>query len=171
MLWLQVFDYRGGASFALRSLDYGALTEWLDRILSLEPRSAYPLRSAVLVYAGVASPEKARTMLDFVHVKVLEDPQHRWRWLAVAALHARHRLGDQLLALKYALALTEPALGPGVMSWARDMSLLILRDLGEDRVAAGLARRLLASGRVNAPHEVRYLEREFLRAPRAGGPR
>ena len=171
MLWLQGFDYRGGASFALRSLDYGALTEWLDRILSLEPRSEYPLRLAVLVYAGVASPEKVRTMLDFVHVKVLEDPQQRWRWLAVAALHARHRLGDPIMALKYALPLTERAVGPGVTSWARDMSLLILRDLGKDHVAAGLARRLLASGRVNAPHEVSYLEREFLRTPRAGGPR
>ena len=171
MLWLQALDHRGGASFALRRLDYGALAEWLDRIQSLDPRSAYPLHSAIGVYANAGSPEKARAMLDFVHAKFLEDPERRWRWLAVAALHARHRLADQPLALKYALALTEHASGPGVAAWTRDLSLLILRDRGEHRAAAALARRLLASGRVRAPHEVRYLEREFLRAPRATGAR
>ena len=79
----------------------------------------------------------------------------------MAALLARHRLGDRPLALKYALALTERGTGPMVAAWARDMSLGLLRESGKERDAAALARRLLASGRVTAPHEVRYLEREF----------
>ena len=161
ILWLQAFDYRGGASHALLDLDYRALVEWLDRILGLDPRSEYPLRAAVLVYANVRSPEKVRSMLDFVHAKFLEDPNRRWRWLAVAALLARHRLGDRPLALRYALALTERGTGPMVAAWARDMSLGLLRESGKERDAAALARRLLASGRVTAPHEVRYLKREF----------
>ena len=171
MLWLQAFDYRGGASFALLDLDYGALVEWLDRILGLDPRSEYPLRAALLVYANVPSPEKARSMLDFVHAKFLEDPDRRWRWLALAALLARHRLGDRPLALRYALALTERGTGPMVAAWARDMSLGLLRESGKEREAAALARHLLASGRVTAPHEVRYLEREFPHAFHASGAR
>ena len=171
MLWLQAFDYRGGASFALSSLNYRVLAEWLDRILRLAPGSEYPLRAAVQVYANVASPEQVRVMLDFAYAKFFEDPQRRWRWLAVAALQARHRLVDQPLALKYALALTDRASAPGVAAWARDMSLTILRDMGEHRAAAVLARRLLASGGVIEGHEVRYLERELLRATRSSGPR
>ena len=171
MLWLQAFDYRGGASLAFLDLDYRALAEWLDRILGLDPRSEYPLRAAVLVYANVRSPEKVRSMLDFVHAKFLEDPSRRWRWLAVAALLARHRLGDRPLALRYALALTERGTGPTVAAWARDMSLGLLRESGRERDAAALARHLLASGRVTAPHEVRYLEREFPRAFHGSGAR
>ena len=171
MLWLQAFDHRGGASHALLDLDYGTLVEWLDRILGLDPRSEYPLRAAALVYANVRSPGMARSMLDFVHAKFLEDPNRRWRWLAVAALLARHRLGDRPLALKYALALTEHGAGPMVAAWARDMSLGLLRESGKERDAAALARRLLESGRVTAPHEVRYLKREFPHAFHASGAR
>jgi len=171
MLWLQAFDYRGGAGHALLDLDYRALVEWLDRILGLDPRSEYPLRAAVLVYANVSSPEKVRSMLDFVHAKFLEDPNRRWRWLAVAALLARHRLGDRPLALRYALALTERGTGPMVAAWARDMSLGLLRESGKERDAAALAQRLLASGRVTAPHEVRYLKREFPHAFHGSGAR
>lgn len=171
MLWLRAFDYRGGHGHALVDLDYGALVEWLDRILGLDPRSESPLRAAVLVYANVRSPEKVRSMLDFVHAKFLEEPNRRWRWLAMAALLARHRLGDRPLALRYALALTERGTGPKVAAWARDMSLGLLRESGKERDAAALAWRLLASGRVKAPHEVRYLEREFLHAFRGFGAR
>ena len=166
MLWLQALDHRGGASVPLERLDYRALAAWLDRILSLEPGSGYPLRSAVLVYASVAPEEKQRAMLDFVYAKFLEDPEHRWRWLAFAALHARHRLADRALALKYALAITGRATGPQVPAWARDMSLMMLRDLGRHRAAAALAQRPLASGRVGTPHELRHLEGEVVRGSR-----
>ena len=171
MLWLQAFDHRGGASVPLERLDYGVLAGWLDRILSLEPASEYPLHCAVQVYARVAPEEKQRAMLEFVHAKFLEDPERRWLWLALAALHARHRLADDALALKYAMAITGRATGPGVPAWARDMSLVMLRDLGRHRAAATLARRLLASGRVRIPHELRYLEGEALRASRPKRPR
>lgn len=171
MLWLQAFDYRGGASFALHGLDYGALSAWLDRILILEPGSEYPLRAAVLVYAQAGGPERARAMLEFAHEKFLKDPGRRWRWIAVAALLARHRLADQSLALEYALALAEHATGPEVVAWARDLSLVILREAGRHREAAALAARLLAGGRVSAPHAQRYPEERFIHGPRPTGPR
>ena len=171
MLWLQTFDYRGGVSFPLRALDYGALTEWLDRIQSLEPRSEYPLRAAVQVYANVASPKKAGMMLDFAYAMFLEDPERRWRWLVIAVLHARHRLADRTRALKYALALRERATGPAVAAWARDTSLAVLRDLGELRAAAVLARRMIESGKVSRAREVGDLERVLLHASRESGPR
>ena len=127
-LWLQALDYRDGASFALHRLDYPALSGWLDRILSLDPRSEYPLRLALMVYANTSHPEKARVMLEFAYAKSVAAPERRWRWLAVAALHARHRLADPLLALKYARALAECAPDPAVAAWARALSLRIERD-------------------------------------------
>ena len=141
MLWLQTFDYRGGASFPLAVLDYRALAAWLDRIQSLDPRSEYPLRAAVQFYARVASPQRAVLMLDFAHARFLEDPERRWRWLAMAALQARYRLSDPARALEYSLALTEHATGPAVAAWARDMSLALLQDLREQRPTAAPARR------------------------------
>ena len=158
MLWLQTFDYRGGASFPLRALDYGALREWLDRIQTLLPNSEYPLRAAVQVYANVASPKKSGMMLGFAYAMFMEDPDRRWRWLAIATLHARHRLADQTRALKYALALTERANGPGVAAWARDMSRAVLEDLGVQRTAVRERRMIDAVREINA-HEVGDPER------------
>ena len=163
MLWLQAFDHQGGISVPFERLDYDALVAWLDRILHLDPGSGYPLRAAVQVYANARSAQKRRTILDFVHEKFLEDPDRRWRWLALAAIHARHRLGDEARALRYARAITEHATGPGVPAWARDMSVALLEDGGEHRAAAEVAQRLLESGRVSAPHEVRYLAEKLLR--------
>jgi hypothetical protein len=41
-------------------------------------------------------------MFDFVEAQFLQDPNRRWRWLAHAAIIAKHGLNDNTLALKYA---------------------------------------------------------------------
>ena len=48
MLWLQAFDYQPGVSVPFKALNYHRIIAWLDAILSLDPRSHYPLLSAVL---------------------------------------------------------------------------------------------------------------------------
>jgi hypothetical protein len=161
MLWLQAFDNQPGISIPFRDLDYGRVEGWLARILALDPRGQYPLLAASRLYGEVPVPEKQRVMLDFVHRAFLEDPERRWPWLAHAAIVARHRLSDLPLALIYARAITDHATGPTVPGWARDLSVLVLEEMGELEAARVLIGGLLDSGRVQDPHEVDFLDRKL----------
>jgi hypothetical protein len=96
-------------------------------------------------------------MLAFIHERFAADPSRRWRWLAHAAIVARHRLGDLPLAIRYARAITEQATGPSVPGWARQMSVLLLADTGEIEAAKILLGGLLQAGSVTDPRELRFL--------------
>lgn len=154
-LYLQAFDNQPGLSVPYRELDYGAVLAWLKAILALDPRSQYPLMMAAQLYAQVPDEAKTRAMLDFVHQEFLHAPDQRWRWLAHAALIAKHRLRDMPLALRYADDITVNA--QAAQSWARQMRIFILEDMGESRAAAVLLGGLLASGEVSDPAEIRFL--------------
>ena len=157
MLWLQAHDNQPGVSIPFRNLDYARVTDWLERILELDPRGQYPLLAASRVYAAVQDDEKKRFMLDFVYRKFFADPNRRWPWLAHAAIVAKHRFEDLPLALEYARAVSEHATGPEVPNWARDMPVVILEEMGELEAATIMAGYLLSSGRVTAEHEKRFL--------------
>jgi hypothetical protein len=158
MLWLQAFDNQPGISIPFRELDYARVQGWLERILALDPQGQYPLLAASRLYGEVPVPEKQRAMLDFVYEQFLADPDRRWPWLAHAAIVAKHRMQDLPLALKYARAITERATGPSVPPWARDMTVLVLEEMGELDAARVLIGGLLESGRLKDPHEARFLD-------------
>lgn len=160
-LYLQAFDVQPGVSLAFRDLDYGRLISWLDAIDGLDPASSYPLLLASHVYSRVPDEEKQRAALQFVFDRFHDDPVHRWRWLAHASIVARHRLNDMPLALKYARAIATEANDPSVPSWARQMHIFLLEDLGEVEAAKILLGGLLASGAVTDPHEVHFLLERF----------
>jgi len=161
MLWLQSHDNQPGVSIPFRTLDYARVQAWLDRILELDSKGQYPLLAASRVYATVSEEKRKRMMLEFVYQKFLQDPDRRWRWLAHAAIVAKHQLNDPKLALKYARAITDKARGPEVPAWARDMSVIVLEDMGELEDAKFLLGGLIHSGRVTDPHEIRFLERKL----------
>jgi hypothetical protein len=157
MLWLQGFDSQPGTSVAFRDLDYGRLIDWLDRAIELDPRGQYPLLAASRIYGEVAAPDKQRLMLDFVHRQFLRDPERRWRWLAHAAIVARHQLRDRALALRYARSLRENATGPTVPGWATQMEAFMLEDFDEAGAAEALLGAMLASGAIRDAGEARFL--------------
>jgi len=161
MLWLQAFDNQPGISIPFARLDYARVEAWLDRILALDPRARYPLLAAARLYGSVSDERRVRRMLEFVYRHFLEDPDRRWRWLAHAALIAKYRLRDLTLALRYARALTERATAPEVPFWARDLTVLVLEDLGELEAARVLIGGLLASGQIDDPNEIAFLERKL----------
>lgn len=167
MLWLQAHDNQSGVSVPFMALDYAKVSDWLDKILALDPRSAYPLLAASRVYAAVPDAERKRHMLDFVYEKFYAAPDERWPWVAHAAIVAKHELEDLPLALKYARAITEHATGPEVPNWARDMSVIVLEDMGELESAKLLIGGLIHSGRVSDPHELRFLEAKLAELERA----
>ena len=156
-LYLQAFDTQPGISIPFGKLDYHNIVLWLDRISSLDPASAYPFLLASQVYSQVPDPARQRAMLDFVFRKFHEDPLRRWRWLAHAAILAKHQLKDTQLALTYARAIAKEANDPSVPSWAKQMQIFLLEDLGEYEAAKILLGGLLASGTVTDEHEIRFL--------------
>ncbi len=154
-LYLQAFDNQPGISVPYRDLDYGAVEAWLASALALDPQGQYPLMMAAHLYSQVPDESRQRRMLDFVHREFLRDPERRWRWLAHAALVAKHRLKDMPLALRYAEEVARRA--GGAQSWARQMRIFILEDMGETQAATVLLGGLLASGEVSDPAEIRFL--------------
>jgi hypothetical protein len=170
MLYLQAYDLRGANRIPYQDLDYHRLVAWLRVVLALDPRSEYPLFSATRVYAEVPDPAKVRIVLDFIYREYLKDPNHRWQWLAQAAMVAKHRLHDLPLALQYADAIDRDTTTPNVPVWAKQMRIFILEDMNELQAAKVILGGLLASGSIKDPAELRFLRRrlEDLEARTAG---
>jgi len=156
-LWLQMYDNQPGISIPFRELDYARVTSWLQASLTLDPRGHYPLLAAVRLYGEVPDPERQEQMLEFTYEKFLEAPLERWPWMAHAILIARHRLENFELALKYANALADKAIGPQVPHWVQQMSIFVLEDMGETEAAGILIGGLLESGRITDPQEFSFL--------------
>lgn len=154
-LYLQAFDNQPGISIPFRELDYPRVIGWLGAMLDLDPRNQYPLLLATQVYAGVSDPARHRLMADFVHEQFLRDPDQRWRWLAYTAILVKHRLKDPELALRYARDIAR--LARSAPSWARQMHIFILEDIGEIESAKILLGGLLASGQVKDERELLFL--------------
>ena len=156
-LYLQAFDTQPGISIPFKDLDYVKVESWLTSILELDPPGQYPLMMASQIYAQVPDMQKQRQMLDFTYRKFLIDPNRRWRWLAHAAIMAKHRLSDPALALRYARALSEHATASSVPDWAKQMHIFVLEDMGEIETVKILLGGLLVSGTVTDPHEMHFL--------------
>ncbi|MCW5624874.1 MAG: hypothetical protein KIT73_09185 [Burkholderiales bacterium] len=161
-LYLQAFDNQPGVSIPFAALDYGRVTGWLGAILDLDPHGQYPLMMAAHLYAQVLQrPDKQREMSEFVFRRFFDDPDHRWPWLAHVAIMAKHRLKDLPTALRYADAIRSHA-GPDVPSWARQMHIFLLEDMGEVEAARILLGGLLASGTISDPREIHFLTQRLM---------
>ena len=156
-LYLQAFDTQPGISIPFKDLDYDKVESWLTSILDLDPPGQYPLMMASQIYAQVPDMQKQRQMLDLTYRKFSIDPNRRWRWLAHAAIMAKHRLHDPALALRYARALSEHATASSVPDWAKQMHIFVLEDMGEIETVKILLGGLLVSGTVTDPHEMHFL--------------
>ena len=154
-LYLQAFDNQPVISIPFRALDYRRVTQWLATLLDLDPLGQYPLLMASQVYSQVPDQARQRMMFDFVHEQFLRDPDRRWRWLAHATIMAKHRLNDSALALNYADEIARRA--PAAPSWARQMRIFILEDIGELESAKILLGGLLAGGEIKDEHELHFL--------------
>jgi hypothetical protein len=161
MLWLQAFDYQPGVSVRFAELDYGRLETWLARLLALDPAFQCPLLAAARVYGEVGEPARQRQMIDFLRREFDADPARRWPWLAHAVYLARHRLGDQPLALALARQLAAAPATVEMPSWARQMHIFVLEDMGELEAARVLLGGLLESGEIADSHERWFLSRRL----------
>ena len=137
------------------------LVAWLDTLLELDPHANYPLLMASNLYAQVPDPARQRLMLDFTYRQFLANPAQRWRFLAHAALIAKHSLHDLPLALQYARAIQSHARGANIPHWASQMPIFILEDMGEIDAAQIELGALLASGSITDPQESHFLTERY----------
>ncbi len=166
VLWLQAHDYQQGISLSYKEVDYARLADWLEASLALDPGHDYPMLLASRVYATVDDPERQRLMLDFVAERFGERPAERWRWMAHAIYVARHRLGDERLALEYARLLANQTQSGQVPEWARQMHIFIMADMGQVEAAKVLLGALAESGELDDPAEKAYLLKRIEQADR-----
>lgn len=158
MLRLQAFDNQPGISIPFLKLDYEIVTNWLERIARLDPKSQYPYLAAARVYAEVPDEDKKRKMLDFVHSGFLKNPDVQWPAMAHAVFIAKHRLNDLTLALRYAKDIRLSLAGSNVPSWVRQMELFVLEDMGDLESARILLGGFLESGLIKDEKEFRFLK-------------
>ncbi len=154
-LTLQAFDNQPGISIPFLALDYPRVIAWLSTAQTLDPRSQYPLMMAAQLYGQAPDSARQRLMCDFVHREFLARPDARWRWLAHCAIMARHRLKDITLALRYAEAIARHA--GGASSWAKQMRIFMLEDMGEIERAKVLLGGLLAGNEITDAGEIHFL--------------
>jgi hypothetical protein len=157
LVWLQSFDSQGGRHLSYSRLDYGRLLGWLERIHELRTDSHYPLLLATRVYSSTEDPDRLRAALEFTHGLALTDPERYWRWLAEAAVLAKHRLGDLSLALEMARDIVRRVPIEQLPHWARDLEPILLEDMGEYESAFLIIQGLLDSGEITDPDELRFL--------------
>lgn len=157
MIWLQNFDNQPGLALRFTNLDYENLAKWLNVILAIDPKSDYPLFAALNFY--VLNPDKQRTrrMLQFLHDQYQYDPKKRWRWLAFAAVTAKHRLKDDALALKFLNDLDDKVGRGELPRWVLGVKLSVMRSLGELESARVLVGGMLHSGKISEPSEIKFL--------------
>ena len=161
MLWLQSFDNQPGISIPFAALDYTNVIAWLELILALDPNAQYPLLAGSRIYGEVPDKNKQRAMLEFVAREFRRDPDGRWQWMAHAVYVAKHRIGDDALALRYARSLAEQADGTDIPHWAQQMVIFVLEDMGEFEGAKVLLGGLLDSGKITDPNEQWFLSKRL----------
>jgi len=157
MLWLQAFDNQPGVSVPFKNLDYQRVINWLERILTLDPKGQYPLLAAGRVYGVVSDDEKKRQMLEFISEQFSEDPDRRWPSMIHAIYVAKHRLKDYPLALEYAHAVAQQVTVKDIPPWVKQMEIYVLEDMGEIESAKVLIGGLLESGAITDAHELQFL--------------
>jgi len=158
MLWLQAFDNQPGVSVPFKNLDYPRVISWLERILTLDPKSQYPLLAAGRIYSEVADEEKKRQMLEFIYEQFPKDPNRRWPSMFHAIYVAKHRLKEFPLALKFAHAVAQQVTVEDIPSWVKQMEIYVLEPMGEIESAKILIRGLLERGMITDPNELEFLQ-------------
>ena len=160
-IWLQSFDNQPGIRLPYSALDYNNVSLWLTLIESLSEKSNYPQLLAAYSYASIPYPNKQRIMLEYIQYSFKRNPAKNWRWLAHAAIIAKHDLNDLPLALEYATDLQQLAQRKEIPYWVKDLPIVFLENMGKNEAARILVGGLMANGEIQDPFELAYLQQKF----------
>ena len=160
-IWLQSFDNQPGIRLPYSALDYYNVSLWLALIESLNQKSHYPQLLAAYSYASIPHPNKQRVMLEYIQQSFKRNPTKNWRWLAHAAIIAKHDLNDLPLALEYATDLQQLVKREEIPYWVKDLPIVFLENMGKHEAARILVGGLIANGEIHDPFELAYLQQKF----------
>ena len=158
---LQLHDNQVGQHFRYSLIDYDLLTQWLDSISDISPRTEYPMLLASRIYTQTSNQQRLRMILDFIERRFDDNPQLHWRRLAEASLIAKHKLADLELALRLAEKLALQPAWVEMPQWARDFRFLLLAELDELESAIAIIQALLQSDSISDPDELLFLREKL----------
>ncbi|MBF0334626.1 MAG: hypothetical protein HQL40_13435 [Alphaproteobacteria bacterium] len=146
----------GGRFTPLDRYDYGRLEGWFMALDALDSVSDFMPVVAGYYFSNTPKRADIAHVVNYLRHYARHDPARSWRWLAHAAYLARHRMKDQRLALEVARELTALDV-PDMPSWARQMQVFILADLGENEAARALMLALLNGDPNLSPEERNFM--------------
>jgi len=160
-LTLQNLGDGGGQTTPLKDYDYKKLGRWLWLLNELDPASdQVPYLAAY--YFGVVrdKPEDTAVLVDYLAAVGQNPAGEKWRWLAQAAVLARHRMNDLHRALDIAYMLSKMRLTDGrdLPSWAREYPVFILKAEGDKASARQLMESILQTEKNLSPDEIKFMK-------------
>ncbi len=149
----------GGAEvIPLNAIPWRQVAGWLETMQALAPDSHFAPMLARYHFGAAARGERAAAIARFLGDLALRDPARHWPWLAEAADLARHRAGDEPLALELTLPLARLPV-PGIPAQVRQIPVLLLLDRGQKDAARALLTDISMSETTLSPADRRYLVR------------
>ncbi|MBF0334528.1 MAG: hypothetical protein HQL38_15015 [Alphaproteobacteria bacterium] len=147
----------GGRFTPLDRYDYVRLGGWFMALDGLDPVSDFLPVVAGYHYSNTPKRADILHVVTYLRHHARFDPKRNWRWLAHGVYLAKHRMRDQRLALELARELTDLDV-PDMPTWARQMQVFILADLGENEAARALMLALLKGDPNLSPEERNFMQ-------------
>jgi hypothetical protein len=163
-IMLQNIGNTGGRNERFEKYDYKALKDWFIAAHKLDAES--DVMPALAAYYYSASEDRAQlsALVDYLEIAGDVEKGQKWRWMAQGAYIARFRMNDLPRALEIANHLNN-AQNPSIPAWGRQMSAIILGDMGEKQAALGIILELMDTrGDVLAPQELFVMKEYMCRA-------
>lgn len=155
---LQNLGDSGGRVTPIKDYEYPKLGRWFDLLDGLDPASDHVPMLAAYYFGATRVPKDVAIVVDYL-ARIGQNPHGtKWRWLAQAALLARHKLNNLDLALDLAYKLSHMELLDDTMpAWGRQMPAMLLENKGERADAQRIMKDLLLSGHSFHPNEVNFM--------------
>lgn len=139
----------------LENYNYSKIKLWMESLDTLDHYSHFTPAIACYYYAMTQNTTDIRYILEYLKKHVIGQEAEKWWWITQGVYLAKHRLGDNYLALEFAQILVETS---NIPIWARELAAFLYEDLGEKeqayRVISYLKNHVkdLSQGEINFMH-------------------
>jgi len=152
---LQMAGDTFGRSTPLKDYDYVKLLAWFRLLDGLDEKSNYIPALAAYYYSNTQRASDNKYIIEYLEENAARDPEHKWWWLAQAAMIAKYRLHDKAKALEIARHLSGI---PGDLPiWARQLPAFLYADMGEKDQAIIIIRDILKNYKNLPPDELNFM--------------
>ena len=140
-LQLQYMGDPYGITTSLAQYDYKLLLQWLYLLDSLDQKSHFTPAIAAYYYSQTPDVHSLQYIVDYLVFNANHHIEERWWWVIQAALIAKRKLKNNVLAVEISKQLID--IKNDMPLWARQMSAIILADIGEMQSAYAITNHIL----------------------------